>query len=428
MNALANTGALALSRAGRMLSGRRAETTAVARPVIIRRRGAIGSLLAPIGMAVGLVIVGAAGFGAWNMYATSAANRLLHETAVKPSGTHLTTGIHRQIPDDRTEILLRLGDGRVVRATAGNAATGTFVDATARYIALARERAEAQAAADLDRVFAEAFASRAADLDAYADWFFAWGRSWRFLYEAGSGAVQEMARLVFSSRPATDAARHAAEDYLLRNYTDIVLKPAQRDSVIADGMRRALDDAHAQYLVTVAGLDARVQQFLAEKTDHLEEIPAGSVGIVVDWDAEKWKAPLYRAEDRFLEPVQAVAAVGGGAVLGGIVERAVLPVLARSAVRLAATAEMTAGGAAAGSIQPGLGTVIGAVAGAGLDWALNAFRAHMERDSFVAENGAALDATIAGWKARLLPELVAPIDAWYGDSEAALRKVTPPAG
>lgn len=344
---------------------------------------------------------------------------------MKPSGTHLTTTVRRQIDDARTSFVLRLGDGRVMRATADKAATAAFVDATARYVALARERAEAQAAADLDAVFAQAFATREADLNAYADWFFAWGRSWRFLYEAGAGAVQEMARLVLSRTPASDAARHAAEDYLLRNYTELVLKPAHRDAVIADGMRRALADAHAQYLVTVAGLDARVQQFLAEHTDHLEEIAPGSVGVTVDWDAEKWKAPLYRAEDRFLEPVQAVAAVGGGAVLGGIVERAVLPVLARSAVQLATTAEMTAGGAAAGSIQPGLGTVIGAVAGAGLDWALNAFRAHTERDTFIAENGAALDATIAGWKARLLPELVAPIDAWYDDGAAALRAVAP---
>jgi hypothetical protein len=225
----------------------------------------------------------------------------------------------------------------------------------------------------------------------------------------------------------SDAARNAAEDYLLRNYTDLVLKPAQRDGVITDGLRRALADAHAQYLVTVAGLDARVQQFLADKTTHLEELPPGSVNVVVDWDAEKWKAPLYRAEDRFLEPVQTVVAVGGGAVLGGIVERAVMPMLARSAVQLATTAEMTGGGAAMGSIEPGLGTAIGALAGAGLDWALSAFRAHMERDEFIRENAAALDATIVGWKARLAPELNAPIDAWYADSAAALRAVNPSA-
>ncbi len=428
MNGIADGTVLGVSRAARVISGRKNTQPLPARPSTLRQRGGLAALLSPIGLACGIVIVGTAAIGAWNVYSASEARRLLHEQAVKPSGTHLKTPIHREIGDDRTEFVLRLGDGRLVRATAGKAETDAFVESMARYIQLARERAEVQANADLDRIFAQAFTNRDADLNAYADWFFAWGRSWRFLYEAGTGAMQEMTRLFFSRTPVTDAARNAAEDYLLRNYTELVLKPEERNDLIAGGLRRALTDAHEQYLVMVAGLDARVQQFLAEKTDHLEEIPAGSIDVVVDWDAEKWRVPLYRAEDRFLEPVQTVAAIAGSAVLGGVIERAVLPVLARSAGQLATAAEMTAGGATAGSIEPGLGTAIGALAGTGLDWALSAFREHTDRDAFTQENAAALDATITGWKARLLPDLLAPIDAWYADSAAALHAVSPPAG
>jgi hypothetical protein len=279
----------------------------------VRPKGALAALLSPIGTALGVVIVAVTLAGGWNIYSASEARRLAHEQIVKPSGTHLETTIRRQIRDDQTEFVLKLADGKLLRVTAGKAETSAFLAATETYLDAARGRAEKQAASDLDRVFATAFATRDADLNAYADWFFAWGRSWRFLYEAGAGAVQEMARLFFSRTQVSDAARNAAEDYLLRNYTDLVLKPAERDGQVTSGLRQALADAHEQYLVTVAGLDARVQQFLAEKTDHLEEIPAGAVNVTVDWDAEKWKAPLYRAEDRFLRRRVLIAAKCAGA-------------------------------------------------------------------------------------------------------------------
>jgi hypothetical protein len=394
----------------------------------IRKRGGLGALLFPVGVACGLVGVGIPAIGIWNIYSASEARRAAHETTIKPSGTHIETPVRRQIADGQTEFVLKLQDGKLVRVIAGKAETSDFLRSTLGFLDAARERAHAAVRADLDRVFTDAFATRSADLDAYADWFFAWGRSWRFLYEAGTGAVQEVARLFFSKTQVTDAARNAAEDYLLRNYAELVLKPAVRDVAVAEGLRRVLRDSHRQYLTTVAGLDERVQRFLVEKTDHIEEIPAASVAVAIDWDAEKWKAPLYRAEDRFLEPLGTVAVVGGSAVLGGIVQRAMFPVLARAAAQLVATTELTVGGAAAGSVSPGLGTAIGALAGAGLEWLMSAWRERMERDDFIRENAAALDATITAWKARLDPELMKPVDVWYDDSVAALRAMEAGAG
>lgn len=402
--------------------------TTVIRERTIKRRGALGSLLFPIGVACGLVIVAVPAIGIWNIYSASEARRAVHETTIKPSGTHVETPVRRQLAAGQAEFVLKLQDGKLVRVIANQAATSDFLRSTLGYLDAARERAHAAVSTDLDRVFTEAFATRGADLVAYADWFFAWGRSWRFLYEAGTGAVQEVARLFFSKTQVTDAARNAAEDYLLRNYSELVLKPAVRDPAVAEGLRRVLRDSHRQYLVTVAGLDERLQKFLVEKTDHVEEIAPGDVAIRIDWDAEKWKAPLYRAEDRFLEPVGTVAVVGASAVLGGLIQRAMFPVVARAAAQLVTTTQMTAGGAAIGSIEPGLGTAVGALAGAGLDWLMSAFRDYMERDEFIRENSAALDSTIAAWKARLEPELIKPVDVWYDDSVAALRAMGSGAG
>jgi hypothetical protein len=395
---------------------------------VIKRRGALGSLLFPIGVACGLVIVGIPAISIWNIYSASEARRAAHETPVKTSGTRIETPVRRQIRDDQTEFVLRLQDGKLVRVLAGKTEANAFLTGALAYIDSERQHVRQQVHTDLDRLFVDVFATREADLNAYADWFFAWGRSWSFLYEAGTGAVQEMARLFFSKTQVADAARNSAEDYLLRNYSELVLKPGIRDGQVAEGLRSVLRTAHQRYLMTVAGLDDRVQRFLAEETDHLEEISANEVGIVIDWDAEKWKAPLYRVEDRYLEPIGTVATVGGGAILGGMVARAMVPIFARAAARIVTTSQMTVGGAAVGSIEPGLGTAIGALAGAGLDWAMSVFRERLERDDFIRENAAALDATIATWKARLEPELLRPVNAWYDDSMAAVRLMADAAG
>lgn len=289
----------------------------------------------------------------------------------------------------------------------------------------ARTTAHRDAAEGLDRVFATAFASRDADIAAYADWFFEWGRSWRLLYEALTGAVEETLRLSFSTTQVTDAARQAVESYLLRHYQDFVLKPEIRDPGIAGGARAVLIDARAAYLDAVARLDDDLQRFLAEKTSFVEELPADAVAVKIDWDAARWRAPTGALEDRTLEPVASAAVIGSGAMLGSILQRVALPFFARATAQVMATAEMAVGGAAAGSFQPGIGTALGALAGVAIDWGLSEYREYMERDDFVRDNDAALDATIAAWKDRIRPEVDRSIDVWFDDARATLGSMAP---
>jgi hypothetical protein len=340
----------------------------------IRRHGFLAPLLFPIGLAIALVIVGAVGISVWNIHSASDARRSLHEAPVQDSKTEFASSVSRQVADSETEFVLRLVDGQLVRVIADKGEVSAFISASLHYMEEARARTNEQALRDIDQLFAQVFATRDADLDAYADWFFAWGRSWRFLYEAATGAVQEMGRLFFSQTQVSDAARHAVEAYLLRHYQDFVLKPALRDDIIDRGLRQALRNAHREYLMAVAGLDDYAQRFVIERTRHVEAIDDATVVVRIDWDAEKWKAPRYAAEDRYLEPVVSVAVIGGSAALGGIVQRAVLPLVARTTAQVLASSQFTLGGAAAGSDQPGLGTAGGALAGAGLDWGLSVFR------------------------------------------------------
>jgi len=392
---------------------------------IIERRGALAPLLLPIGIASALIIVGVPSIAIWNIYSASESRRALHEAALNPDVTTVRAPVQRQVPENDATFVLRLIDGKLVRVVAAKDAVSGFINQTLAKLEQARAEARAQATAGLDQLFVQAFATRQSDLAAYADWFFAWGRSWRFMYEAVAGAVQEAVRLSFSQTQITDAARHAVEAYLLRHYQDIVLKPGLRDQMITNGIDAVLRNAHERYLAAVAGLDDDMQRFLSEKTHNAEEIAPGSVALKIDWDAEKWKAPRYSAEDRYLEPVGSVALIGGSAMLGSVLARVVVPFFARTTAQVLASSEVTLGGATVGSIEPGLGTAIGALVGAAIDWGISRFRDYMERDDFIADNSAALDASVTTWKAHIAPEINRAIDVWFDDTRATVAQSAP---
>jgi hypothetical protein len=385
---------------------------------IVKKRGLLAPLLQPIGIAIGIVVVGVPAIAVWNIYSASEARRAEHDAAVNRGNTVVETNVKRQVADGETEFVLRLIDGKLVRVIAAKDATDAFLNQTLIALETARADTHRAAARDLDQLFARTFASREADLQAYADWFFEWGRSWRFLYEAVSGAVQEAARLSFSRTQVSDAARAAVEAYLLRHYQELVLKPELRDASLVSGVRDVLKGAHDKYAGALARLDDSMQRFLSEKARYVEALDASSVTVRIDWDAEKWKAPRTIADDRTLQPVASAALIGGGAVMGSMVGRIVVPFFARTTAEVMASTEMTVGGAAAGSVEPGLGTAIGALAGAALDWGISRFTDYVQRDGFIADNSAALDATITAWKGAMLPPVDKAIDVWFDDTRA----------
>jgi hypothetical protein len=389
------------------------------------RKGALAALLGPVGVAIALVIVGVPAIFAWNIHKASEARRALHDSTHTVGETaRVETPVVRKVADGEVELVLRQVDGNLVRVIAAKDATDELINGALIALDKARRSAKDGARLQLDQLFERAFASRKDDLDAYADWFFGWGQSWRLLYEAVVGALQETARLAFSQTQVADAARHSVEDYLLRHYQEFVLKPALRDPTIVAGVGQTFKEANRDYLAALAELDAAVWRFAEERAAFAETLDARAVSVRLDWDAEKWRAPRGPAEDRYLDPVKTVALAGGGAVaLKPVVARVALPLLARTTAKVMASTRMAVAGAAVGSVQPGLGTAIGATAGVALDWGMNAVSARFERDDFIAENAAALDATIAAWKEGILPEVDRAIDVWFDDASATVAKL-----
>jgi hypothetical protein len=391
----------------------------------IVRAGVLSALLRPAGTALALVVVGVPCIFAWNIYSASEARRILHETPAPSGHTSVETNVRRKVRDGEVEMHFRRVDGGVVRVIAGDGAANDLANRIVLGLEIARRNVQGQAKADIDSVFASAFATRLDDLGRYADWYFAWGRSWRLLYEAITGAAQEALRMGFSRTQVNDAARHAVEDYLLRHYQEFVLKPGVRDPMIVAGVVSTFRAADAAYLEAMASLDSEIQKFLASEAFYTETIDDNSIKVTLDWDAEKWRAPRQGADDRFLEPVRTVGIVAGGALLlGPMIDRVAAPFFARAVGQALSSTRMAFAGASLGSIQPGLGTAIGAVGGVALDWGINAFQEWMGREEFIYDNAAALDATIVAWKEMILPEIERSINVWFDDAQAATLKIS----
>jgi hypothetical protein len=306
---------------------------------------------------------------------------------------------------------------------------------------LDEERARIKQAAheDLDRSFAVAFRDREQAINSYADWFFEWKRSYVVLKESISSAITRFFE-AGKYQSLSEAIEADVQDYFLTNYKEQVLKPELRDPVIGQGVEEAVRHAHDSYRRVIANGDMRLQLFLAKHTSSLEDIPASTPAssMKLDWDAQKWKAPVYLMQDRAFDGIAGIGAVAAGGTVGALALGPALDgVLARSFGQLSRRFVTSLGtrlalaeqGAVAGTlVQPMGGQVIGAAIGvaigAAADYLGNAANEAFNRDGFVAANNQALDATIDAWKTKLRAGMDAAIDRWFDDARSSVVLVS----
>ncbi|MEZ5827431.1 MAG: hypothetical protein R3D01_03195 [Hyphomicrobiales bacterium] len=326
-------------------------------------------------------------------------------------------------------------DGSLHKVIASKSEADKFVNDTILMLDDERARIKEAAHQDLDRAFALAFRDRDEVIDSYADWFFAWKRSYVVLKETISSAITR-ALETGKYESMSEAIEADVQDYFMRNYTEQVLKPELRDDVITKGVEQAARHAHDSYRRVIANSDMRLQLFLAQHTSHMEDIPASAAmtNVKLDWDAQKWKAPTYLMEDRAFDGIVGVgtAAAGGtvgalalGPAINGILARSFGQMSSRVATSLGARLAYAEGGAVAGTVvQPMGGQVIGAaigiLIGTAVDYLANEANEAINRESFVAANNEALDATIVTWKSKLEASIDTAIDKWFDDARASV--------
>lgn len=435
---LSPNGALA-ARLGGFLSSRVAQP-AKRQPgagrVKIVKPSALGMLLRPIGIAVALVLSAYALVSLGTTFYRSYYRHLDHTAAVHPDRSMFDVFFGgKSLPSDAVDLIIKDIDGTLHRVVASKSEADKFVNDTILMLDEERARIKQTVHDDLDRTFALAFQDREQAIAAYADWYFAWKRSYVVLKETVSSAV---ARFFETGKyeSVNEAIEADVKDYFLRHYKEQVLKPELRDQVIAKGVEQAARHAHDSYRRVIANGDMRLQLFLAKHTSHLEDIPSTTpvTAVKLDWDAQKWKAPVYLMEDRAFDGIAGIGAAAAGGTVGALaLGPAINAVLARSFGHLSSRVATSLGtrillaqqGAVAGTlVHPVGGQVVGAAIGvalgAGIDYLVNEANEAVSRESFVAANDQALDATIATWKSGLEANLDTAIDQWFDGARASV--------
>src|SRR5499427_2545429 len=400
------------------------------------RPSALGMLLKPIGISIAVVLSTYALVSLGTTFYRSYYRHLDQTAAVHPDNSVLDIFFaDRSLPPDAVDLIVKDVDGSLHKVVASKSEADRFANDTILMLDDERARVKQATHEDLDRTFALAFQDREQAINSYADWFFAWKRSYVVLKETIASAVTRgMEAGKYES--LNEAIEADVKDYFLRNFRSQVLKPELRDAIITKGVEQAVRHAHDSYRRVIANGDMRLQLFLAKHTDHLEDIPSSTpmTNVKLDWDAQKWKAPTYLMEDRAYDGIAGLGAAAAGGTVGALaLGPAFDSVLAQSfgqisrrvATSLGTRVALAEQGAVAGTaVQPMGGQVVGAalgvVIGAVVDYLSNAANEAANHDSFVAANEQALDSTIATWKSSLEANVDTAIDKWFDDARASV--------
>lgn len=403
--------------------------------VKVRKYGPVAAFVRPIGIGVALLLCA---YGAVSLGSTFWRSWQRHQdytVANHQDRSVFDIFFKSSLPEDAVELVVRDVDGELRKVVASGAETDRFVNQTIGMLDAERDMIKRLASEDIDILFEQAFADRNEAINGYADWFFEWKRSYIVMKETFSSVATRFVQ-TGEYENLSEAVERDLKDYFMRHYQAQVLKPELRDQVITAGLERSVRRSHENYRRVIANGDMRLQLFLARHTRHMEEIPANEQlsNVKLDWDAQKWKAPVYLMEDKAFNGIAGVGYAAAGGTVGALVLGPVMNrVMARSfgvlsrrfATAFATRLTLAQQGAAAGTIaSPGAGTAVGAVTGiligTAADYFINEADEHFNRDKFVEANGEALDATIAVWKSKLKGSVHAAIDRWFDDARTSV--------
>jgi hypothetical protein len=376
-------------------------------------------------LAILLLIFGLLWFGTG--YVRSLLRHADYGRALHLDSSEMLPTPERQVPG--VIITFRDDTGAVQRAEVDPTQLSDFVAARVAELETDRVATVTALREDVRQRLADAFGDGEARIDEFADWYFAWGRSWELLWQMGSSATRHAATA--SIENLSEAIRRDVTDYFRRHFTEQVLRPEYRDRLVQTAIREAVAEAHQRFVGAVVRQDGKLRRFLAAHTSHLVP-PDAARPVRLDWDAQRWKAPTYLIENKGAEGLQSLLTVGGGVWMGStlgpvfsrLITNAFAPAAARVATGVIARVGATSSGAVLGSSLPGIGTAIGAgiglAAGFGVDYLFNKGREWVGRESFEAANRDALHAVRDAWAAKAEEEIGRALDVWFDDARAAL--------
>jgi len=343
--------------------------------------------------------------------------------AVHPDRSVAENAVRSQVRS-RVALVYRDQDGRRVRVLADQEAFSRFVQTSVGRLEAARMVMQGGLSRRVDRVLAPTFGDLHGRVGEFAEWYFAWGTSYRLMARAAGAAANNF--LGPSAMDVSDAVGYELSQYLQARYQAIVLRPELTDPRLQQDYLRTLARLHGEYLHVMAELDWAFQAFVAAHTTHLEEpLDAREVGLTVDWDSHRHKLSIAGYERGGMESARGVGLAAAGALIGRTVVAApagkaagaaTRGLMARLAAPYAGRLATTAGGAGVGAFGGPVGAVIGGAAGLGIDYLVNEGVELVQRDEFEMALHEGLDVTRQQLQGVMERSLSQAVQVWFDDT------------
>jgi len=395
--------------------------------IVQQKRGCLGRIFSSfIWMVVFVTLVFLASMFGRQWYDSILA-QLDYNKSVHPDGSLVETGIHSEVIPTVT-LIYKNKNGKKVRVIADAQAYSEFVNQ--QVADLEKQRGLLLVGTDkrLDAGLTGVFDKMRGRVERFADWYFAYTTTYKILWEATTSATKH----VFSAEgnSVSDAVSYDVEKYLHGYYENIVLRPEITDPQLQTTYRSTLQAAHSDYLTVLSKMQADFQVFVSKSTNHIDEPAAENTVLKLDWESQfnKFNVANYEKGPKGAA-VGAVLAVGGaaigklvaGAAGKGLAGKAVTGavskgVFAKLSAPFVSKAVLAGSGGALGTLGGPIGTVVGALGGLGVDYAINEGVELAQRESFVSDVREALTTTQDEWQQQIQKSLHDAINIWIDDT------------
>lgn len=346
-----------------------------------------------------------------------------YNQAVHEDNSTIQTGVQAQVPP-QVELVYHNQNGEMVRVLADAERYSQFIQQSIQTLEQVRKTLFQQAETELNHTLTAQFDVVRARVDTFADWYFAYTTTYKILWKATTSVAEHA--VSFSSNDLSDAVAHEVEQYILKHYKDIVLRPELTHPKLKQAYQDTLNSVHRSYINALSMLHIHFLAFVARETTHTQPPNSANIDMTLDWQSQfnKMNIAAYEKtpEGKALGAVLiAGGASVGGKVLGGVAVKSATGaagkgLLSKLASPFVSKAILVGGSGAAGSIGGPVGAGIGAGIGLSIDYLINEGVEAMQRDEFTSDVNIAISATQSEWETVMQEALQQTIDVLITDS------------
>jgi hypothetical protein len=339
--------------------------------------------------------------------------------AVHNDTSTIDSGVIQQVKP-KIALIYRQHNGQLMRVLADGEAVSEFVRSSIKTLETSRVQLRGTAKKQINVAVTPTFLKMRSQINAYADWNFAWLTTYKILMQAIASATNNA--LAPSAISLNDAIAADVEKYFEKHFEDIVLRPEISNTELKLGFESALQKTQREFLLTMSHLDQEFQKFATTQSNLLSPVDINKVEINLDWNSQFKKVTVTRDKKSVGDGLIGVGRALAGGIMGKVVVgkvasgMAIKTLAAKLATPFATKAAAVAAGTAAGAMAGPVGGLIGLVGGLGVDYLVNEGFEQMGRDDFVTDTNAVVSAIQQEWENNMTQSLEKAVDTWFDDA------------